>query len=79
VLVLSEFAGAADELTDAVLVNPHDDRALQQAIVTAVEMHRHERRERMAGLRDQIRKSDVQGWADRFLAQLAAAGAPPAP
>jgi trehalose 6-phosphate synthase len=72
VLVLSEFAGAAHELTDAVLVNPHDDHALQQAIVTAVEMHRHERRERMAGLRDQIRKSDVQGWADRFLTQLAA-------
>jgi trehalose 6-phosphate synthase len=79
VLVLSEFAGAADELTDAVLVNPHDDRALQRAIVTAVEMNRHERRGRMAGLRDQIRKSDVQGWADRFLAQLAAAGSPPAP
>jgi len=76
VLVLSEFAGAADELTDAVLVNPHDDHALQQAIVTAVEMHRHERRSRMAGLRDQIRKSDVQGWADRFLSQLAAAGPP---
>ncbi len=73
VLVLSEFAGAADELTDAVLVNPHDDQALQQAIVTAVEMHRHERRERMEGLRDRIRKSDVQGWADRFLAELAAA------
>ena len=74
VLVLSEFAGAADELTDAVLVNPHDDRALQAAIVEAVEMHRHERRERMAGLRDQIRKSDLQGWADRFLAALADAG-----
>jgi trehalose 6-phosphate synthase len=70
VLVLSEFAGAADELTDAVLVNPHDDHALQQAILTAVEMNRHERRGRMAGLRDQIRASDVQGWADRFLAQL---------
>ena len=41
VLVLSEFAGAADELTDAVLVNPHDEQALQQAIITAVEMHRH--------------------------------------
>jgi len=78
VLVLSEFAGAADELTDAVLVNPHDDQALQQAIVTAVEMHRHERRERMAGLRDQIRKSDVQGWADRFLGELAATTADPA-
>ncbi len=70
VLVLSEFAGAAEELTDAVQVNPHDDRALQDAIVEAVEMHRHERRGRMAGLRDQIRKSDVQGWADRFLAAL---------
>lgn len=70
VLVLSEFAGAAEELTDAVQVNPHDDRALQDAIVEAVEMHRHERRGRMSGLRDQIRKSDVQGWADRFLAAL---------
>ncbi len=79
VLVLSEFAGAADELTDAVLVNPHDDHALQRAIVTAVEMHRHERHSRMAGLRDQIRKSDVQGWADRYLSQLAAAGPPPPP
>ncbi len=73
VLVLSEFAGAADELTDAVLVNPHDDRALQQAIVTAVEMHRHERRSRMSGLRQQVRRMDVQGWADRFLADLVAA------
>ena len=74
VLVLSEFAGAADELTDAVLVNPHDDHALQQAIVTAVEMHRHERRRRMAALRDQIRENDVQSWADRFMSRLAAAG-----
>jgi len=79
VLVLSEFAGAADELTDAVLVNPHDDRALQEAIVTAVEMHRHERRGRMAGLRDQIRKSDVKGWADRFLAELEATDDPDDP
>jgi trehalose 6-phosphate synthase len=74
VLVLSEFAGAADELTAAVLVNPHDDDALQRSILTAVEMDRHERRARMAALRDQIRKSDVQGWADRFRAVLAASG-----
>ena len=33
-------------------------------------MHRHERRERMAELRNQIRKSDVQGWAAGFLAAL---------
>ena len=79
VLVLSEFAGAADELTDAVQVNPHDDRALEDAIVEAVEMHRHERRGRMAGLRDQIRKSDVQGWAGRFLSALDVASAPDTP
>ena len=71
VLVLSEFAGAADELTAAVLVNPHDEQALQQAILTAAEMHRHERRERMAALRDQIHKSDVRGWAERFLGAFA--------
>jgi trehalose 6-phosphate synthase/phosphatase len=70
VIVLSEFAGAAEELTDAVLVNPHDDRALQRAIRDAVEMHRHERRERMAGLRAQIRKRDVRGWASDFMEEL---------
>jgi len=70
VLVLSEFAGAADELTDAVLVNPHDEKALRDAIVSAVEMHRHERRERMQRLREVVRGSDVQGWAERFLADL---------
>jgi trehalose 6-phosphate synthase len=75
VLVLSEFAGAADELTEAVLVNPHDDEALQQAIVTGVEMHRQERRRRMIALRAQIRRSDVRDWADRFLAALSAADA----
>ncbi len=74
VLVLSEFAGAADELTDAVLVNPHDEKALREAIMTAVDMHRHERRARMARLREVVRSSDVQGWAERFLEDLAATG-----
>lgn len=71
VLVLSEFAGAADELTDAVLVNPHDEKALREAIMTAVDMHRHERRARMTRLREVVRSSDVQGWAERFLDDLA--------
>ena len=74
VLVLSEFAGAADELSDAVLVNPHDEKALREAIMTAVEMHRHERRARMSALREVVRASDVQGWAERFLDDLAASG-----
>jgi trehalose 6-phosphate synthase len=72
VLVLSEFTGAADELTAAVLVNPHDHAALRAAIMTAVEMHRHERRERMSKLRETVRRSDVKGWAERFLHELVA-------
>jgi len=70
VLVLSEFTGAADELTTAVLVNPHDETALQDAIITAVDMNRHERRERMVQLRARIREHDVANWAARFLDQL---------
>jgi trehalose 6-phosphate synthase len=72
VLVLSEFTGAADELTEAVLVNPHDEEALKEAIMTAVEMHRHERRERMERLRSKVRSHDVAAWARSFLDVLAA-------
>jgi trehalose 6-phosphate synthase len=70
VLVLSEFTGAAEELREAVLVNPHDDRALEDAIVRAVEMHRHERRQRMERLRATVRSSDVSGWAESFVDRL---------
>jgi trehalose 6-phosphate synthase len=70
VLVLSEFTGAADELTDAILVNPHDERALQDAIVRAVDMHRHERRPRMESMRTTLAAADVGVWADAFLAAL---------
>jgi trehalose 6-phosphate synthase len=67
VLVLSEFTGAADEMTEAVLVNPHDEEALKSAILTAVEMNRHERRNRMRSLRAKITSHDVAEWARRFL------------
>jgi len=70
VLVLSEFAGAAEELTDAVLVNPHDDEALRNAIVRAVEMRHPERTRRMAALREVVARSDVRGWAESFLGEL---------
>jgi len=70
VLVLSEFAGAAEELTEAVLVNPHDDAALREAIVQAVEMRHPERTRRMGALREVVARSDVRGWAEGFLGQL---------
>ena len=70
VLVLSEFTGASDELVDAILVNPHDERALQDAIVRAVDMHRHERRPRMESMRATLATADVGVWADSFLTAL---------
>ncbi len=70
VLVLSEFAGAADELTDALLVNPHDQAALCDTIMAAVEMPTDEVRTRMAAIRATVVASDVNRWATRFLRLL---------
>jgi trehalose 6-phosphate synthase len=71
VLVLSEFAGAVDELTDAVIVNPHDPDALVEALATAVAMSDDEARERMRRLRAAVSANDVHSWATSFLDQLA--------
>ncbi len=70
VLVLSEFTGAADELRDAVLVNPHDDQALQDAIMQAVDMPRTERRQRMKAMRECVSSATVSDWAQSFLHAL---------
>jgi alpha,alpha-trehalose-phosphate synthase [UDP-forming] len=67
VLVLSEFTGAADELREALVVNPHDEQALQNTIVRAVEMHRHERRSRMEAMRTTVAAANVGDWARSFL------------
>ena len=70
VLVLSEFAGAADELTSALLINPHDIEDLKRAILTAIQMPPAEVRRRMRALRRRVRENDVTAWADRFLSRL---------
>ncbi len=67
VLVLSEFTGAADELEDALLVNPHDEHTFDDVIVRAVEMHRHERRPRMEAMRKAIESANVSMWARSFM------------
>ncbi|WP_061683656.1 alpha,alpha-trehalose-phosphate synthase (UDP-forming) [Microbacterium laevaniformans] len=70
VLVLSEFTGAADELSQAVKVNPHDIDGLKDAIMAAVEMQPAEQARRMRGLRRRVRDHDVADWSRRFLADL---------
>ncbi|MCY1060787.1 bifunctional alpha,alpha-trehalose-phosphate synthase (UDP-forming)/trehalose-phosphatase [Nannocystis sp. SCPEA4] len=78
VLVLSEFAGAAEEMPEALHINPFDVDGMAQAIEQAVDMAEGERRSRMAGLRARVLRFDVHRWAEDFLAALADAeiGAP---
>jgi trehalose 6-phosphate synthase len=73
-LVLSEFAGASQELREAILVNPHDLDGLKQAILHAVDLDRNEGTARMRRMRRVVRRRDVQAWARSFLAALAASG-----
>jgi trehalose 6-phosphate synthase/phosphatase len=79
VLVLSEFAGAADELTDALIVNPYDVDGTAEAIHRALTMDAAERSRRMRALRAQVLGHDVHKWAEEFMGQLSGPEAPPAP
>ena len=72
VLVLSEFAGAADELGQALIINPHDIDGLKRAIMEAITMSSKEKRRRMRSLRRRVVDSDVQTWAASFLGTLRA-------
>ncbi|MFO1209438.1 MAG: trehalose-6-phosphate synthase [Amaricoccus sp.] len=69
-LVLSEFAGAAEQLQAAILVNPHDIAATADAIHRALAMSLEERRERWTELARNVREHDIAWWRRRFLAAL---------
>ena len=69
-LVLSEFAGAADQLKQALLMNPHDIDGLKSAIMTAVDMSAREASRRMKSMRKQILEHDVDHWSADFLQAL---------
>jgi trehalose 6-phosphate synthase len=75
-LVLSKFAGAAQELDAALLVNPHDVDGMARAIARALAMSGHERRERWNAMIAKLRANSAQNWADDFLGTLASARAP---
>jgi trehalose 6-phosphate synthase/phosphatase len=75
-LVLSEFAGAAIELPQAFLVNPHDIDGVKAAIVRAVEVTPREAQRRMRAMRRRVFEHDVARWASTFLKVAASAAAP---
>jgi trehalose 6-phosphate synthase len=70
VLVLSEFAGAADELPSAIRINPHDIDGMKDAIMRAIEMPSAEQGRRMRALRRRVLDYDVARWSRSFLDAL---------
>jgi trehalose 6-phosphate synthase len=71
VLVLSEFTGAARELTEALIVNPYDLDAASSALARAITMSPEEQRERMRSMRAFVAEFNVYRWAGRMLVDAA--------
>ena len=72
VLVLSQFTGAARDLTEALIVNPYDLRQASDALATALRMPADEQRERMRSMRRLVAEFNVYRWAGRMLVDAAA-------
>jgi alpha,alpha-trehalose-phosphate synthase [UDP-forming] len=71
VLILSEFAGAAEQLaSNALLVNPFDVDGMADAIYVACRMDSEEKKQRMFRLRFSIQRNDVHRWLSKFVAQM---------
>jgi alpha,alpha-trehalose-phosphate synthase [UDP-forming] len=70
-LVLSRFAGAYKELSDAIIVNPYDAEAMADRFYEAIMMPDDEKRRRMRRMRGVVRRNDIYWWLERFLRNLA--------
>jgi trehalose 6-phosphate synthase len=73
VLVLSKFAGAANELETALLVNPHDIDGMARTIAAALSMPLNERRMRWEAMMTKLRSRTIQRWFTEFVDALQAA------
>jgi trehalose 6-phosphate synthase len=69
-LVLSNMAGAARELTDALLVNPYDEHAVAAALREALELPLADRRERHAKMLAALRSNTIRHWHESFVGAL---------
>jgi trehalose 6-phosphate synthase len=74
--VLRTFAGAAEELNSAVLVNPFSEEDLAGGIHTALTLPCRERMSRMARLRSAVRNNDIHRWAASIFSAAAQAAGP---
>ncbi len=71
VLILSQFTGAARDLTEALIVNPYDLKRAGAAMAAALRMSREEQRERMRSMRRFVSEFNVYRWAGRMLVDAA--------
>ncbi len=69
-LVLSRFAGAAQELTEALIVNPFDPDAIADAMHEALVMPPDERRARHMALKEKVYRTTAQVYCERFMTAL---------
>jgi trehalose 6-phosphate synthase len=67
VLILSQFAGAAEQMKEAIIINPYDSSAIAEAVKQAIEMSREERCMRWQSLYENIMSQDIHWWRTRFL------------
>jgi len=70
VLILSEFAGAAYQLPEALLVNPYSTEDMVGALVQALGMSKEEQRQRMQAMQDRIKTQNIAWWAQEFLDRM---------
>ncbi len=70
ILILSEFAGAAEELFDAVLVNPYDTVSVAGTLTETLTMPTEERRSRILPMRERVMHYDARHWARSFIDDL---------
>jgi trehalose 6-phosphate synthase len=68
--VLSKFAGAAEELAEALIVNPYNLDEVAEALQVAIAMPLEERKERHQALLGRARRYDARHWQEGFLAAL---------
>jgi len=71
ILMLSSFAGASRELSEALIVNPYDTHGMAEALSAALRMPEGEQRDRMRLMRDQVRQRNVYRWAAQMLLDAA--------
>jgi trehalose 6-phosphate synthase/phosphatase len=69
-LILSEFAGAAEELFNAILVNPYDSAAVAETLTDALALPTEEKRKRILPMRERVMRYDARHWARSFIDDL---------